>query len=494
MPRPRFRYYPGPPLATVVAILFGALAAFGFMTFRATLSPEFYRSMAYLSAIMFALAIGSTIWWLGMGVTFSPRERGIVITRRGREFAFRFTDIDALTVADTPRYDNYRRVAALNRTITIEGNGQTVKAHYIALPQDALDDLLMRLSVGLANERRPRSGKGWDIDESTLRWRGEPIPLGSIVRSGLFDNEVRAWRQGESTHFLAVPYSSRNARVLLHRLHTTQPSLQSSEQVAAPIVAPVTAQDGLGRLLFTRRTTFTSVIFKSAGIGLVLWGGWLAVDRFLAEYKRLGHGAVIGLAVLAVFHALYRATMRYKFHERGLMRSTILGNRTMAYADVERVRWREKVTTISHGIAVGTTLKFRLAGGEGTKPLLMHTHQFRAGDPDLQPVLNAISASIGRNLRKQLEREGRVEWTKDATFLREGLEVRTGFLGNKPELLPYDTPLGIHFTEGYLNIYRTMWRKPLVLLDSGSENFYPGLSLFYVLMRNLQRPQEEHTA
>jgi len=194
-----------------------------------------------------------------------------------------------------------------------------------------------------------------------------------------------------------------------------------------------------------------------------------------------------------VFHALYRITTRYRFHERGLTRSTLLGDRTMLYGQVESMTWRETVTMINHAIAIGTTMKIRLAGA-GEKPLQVKVHRFRGTDADLEPVRRAIAHNIALRLRQTLEREGRVAWTRDATFLREGLEVKTGLLGNKPALLPYDQPLGVQYSGAYLNIHRDTWRKPFVLLDARAENFYPGLTLFGMLMQRVNPLDEEHIA
>lgn len=496
MPRPRFRYFLGPIVSTVVFLLFAALAAFGYLTFRASMSPEFYRSMVYASAIMFGISVLAWIWWLSLGVTMSPHERGIVMTRRNKQFVFLYDEIDALTVADRARYDDARNVAAYDRVITIEANGQKAVARYLALPQDALDGLLQRFVARLASEPRPRSGAKWELDAMTLRWRGETIPLGAIVKAGVFDKEVRVWRANEAMHFMAVPYASRNARVLLQRLRTSAsatPSTITERKTAAATVLPSTAQDGIGRLLFTRRTSFLSVLFKSAAIAAVLWVAELWIDKQLPQFQRLGHGAIIGLAVLAVFHALYRITMRFRFHERGLTRSTILGNRTMLYAAVEKMLWKETVTMIGHGIAVGATLKFQLAGGDGTK-LRMNVHRFRTGDPDVEPVRNTIAHGVAHRLRTKVEREGRVVWTRNATFLREGLEVKTGLLGGKTELVPYDSTLNVAFSGAYLNVFRQSWRQPLVILDTREENFFPGLELFSMLMENVHQPGVEHTA
>jgi hypothetical protein len=51
-PRPAFRHYPGPIACGVIAILFAALAAQGYVRGVARLSPGFYQSITWLAAFM----------------------------------------------------------------------------------------------------------------------------------------------------------------------------------------------------------------------------------------------------------------------------------------------------------------------------------------------------------------------------------------------------------------------------------------------------------
>lgn len=484
--RPSFRYYPGPIVCAVAAIPFAAITALGYLTERHEWSPDFYRGAAIGTVVLIALAVFTTLLWMAMGITVSPRQLGVVIVTGRKQFSYRYADIDAFTVSDSPRYDNYRRVVALNRAITIEAEGEKKRFHYVAMPNDLLDDMLDRLTARIAAETRPRSGAKWELGTSTLRYRGEDVPLNQIAKAGIFDNEIRAWKRGEPMPFLAVPYSSRNARLLLYAFHNAPPA----EPVAASVIPSTTSVDGIGRELFVRRTSITSVIFTRFLAACVLWVGWIAVDKKLPEFNQLGHGALIGIAVLAALHALNRIAMRYRFHERGLTRTTLLGNRTLMYAQIASMTWSETVTMIQHSIPLGTTKKIRFVPIHG-KPLNLKMHRWTTTDTDLDSVRRVIADHIAANLHHQLEQEGRVPWTKDATFTREGLELKTGLLGNKLEFVPYDQQISVLMHEGFLNLYRETWRKPLVLLRCNGENFYPGFSLLFLLMHDVQVPQAQ---
>jgi len=483
MPRPRFRFYPGPVVCGVAFLLLAALAAFGLLTFRATLSPGFYQLIAGCAVLMLVLCILSTWWWLRLGVTMSLRELGVVLITHKRQYSILYADIDAVTIADSRRYDERRAVVAFNRTVTVEANGRKTRATYVALPNDALDPLLDRLAARVAAEPRPRSGDGWTVDLATLRWRGSDVPLHAIGKTGVFDGAVRLWLRGEDMHFASVPLSSRNAHVFLHLA-------QRGAAASPPVASPSSSTKGLGRLLFTRRTSATSVVFNTIIAFSVLWLAMLSVERFLeAVPMPAARGVLLGIGVLVVLRAIYRLTMRYRFHERGLTRTSIVGNRTLLYGQIRAMTWAE-TTTIIEGIATGTSVVAKLVPDDGTTPLVVRIHRFRAGDPDIVPLRHTIARSIGTHLREHLERDGRVPWTKDATFTAAGLEVKTGLFGGNTTLLPYDQPIGIRFSDGFLHLFRENWKKPLAILPASGENFYPGLALFEMLMENVTVPEE----
>jgi len=479
-PRPKFRFYPGPIAFGFGFALFSALAAFGFLTFRASASPGFYNFIAVLAAITGIGAVVTLLRWLTFGVTLAPRELGVVMVSGNKQTTLRYADIDAITIVDLPRFDENRAVVAFNRTITLESNNVKARARYIAMPHDPLDAMLARVIANIAATAKPRSGDDWSIDDATLRWRGDAVPLALIAQAGIFDDQVRVWRRGEESPFLAVPMSSRNAHLLLH---LTQHAASTS--VPTTTVAQSVASDGtaLGRLLFTRRTTITSVLVKLALIAGVLAVSMLAIDRVIPEFSRLGYGAIIAIAVLAWLNAMAQLTTRFHFHERGLVRKSLAGQRTMLYSAVTSLTWRETTNFINH-ISVGTTAKITFVTDD-SRPLRMHVHRFRAVDDDIVPVRRAISLNIARALRTELERGERVRWTSDATFTHAGLEVKTGLLGHGTELLPYDHPIGMRFSEGYLVLYRDTWRNPLSVLNASAENFYPGLALFETLMQQV---------
>jgi hypothetical protein len=463
IPRPPLKLYPGPAVAWPAAILFGALFSFGYFTFRYTLSPGFYQFIGACALGMLLLAVFTTINRARMHLKVSLRELGVVLNGR----AVRFAELDALTVADSRRYDNERNVIAMNRTITLETQSGRVRVSYLAVPNDPVDPVLDVITATMtARQHRGYRGRGWSIDGNTLVAGATRIPLATISAAGVYDDEVRIWLHGESHRALAVPVSSRNARVLL--------AIAAKTRTAAPPAMHAASQQptaGIGRLLFTRRTSLFSTMFSTAIYLPLTKVLHLVMQR---EGLPFADETAMAVAALVVLLAIRRVTRVYRFHERGV----IVGGRTLLFDDVATMRWVETSTLINHAIYVGTSMKVKLTPREG-RPLVIRLYRWRANDDDLLPMRYAISTRIAETLRVQLQREGRAPWVRGAAFTTGGIEV-------KKQLLAFDRPLHGFMRNGYFILFRERWQKPSAVLPASEDNFYPGLALFETLTS--QRP------
>ncbi len=483
--RPRFRYYPGPPTAAIVSIPFLALTLFGYLTFRAEMSPGFYSFTAWMTAFVLVMAVVTTVIWLRFGVTISLRELGVVIVSRGKTHEIRYADIDAITIYDKRRYDETATVRALTRTITLETATGKVKAEYVALPQDALDDTLDAIVERVAAEPRPRAGKGWSIEHGTLTVRRDRVPLSSISAAGVFERNVRLWKHNDEEHFFSVPHDTKNARVLLALAQ------RSASTAPAQASAASSTSSGIGRLLFSRRTTLLSGLGNTILVIFGLAVGWMCLEKYLGIPTKIALGAMIAVFVLWIFYSIYRATVRYRFHERALVRLSLLGTRTLAYANVAAMTWHESAATLEHAIPLGTTLKAKLLPDDGSRAVSIRIHRFRGRDGDLEPVRSHIAHHIAHTLQRHLEHGDEVQWTPTAKFKREGLEVKGGWLNKTITLLPYEQPIGVYPDKGFLVLYRESPHKPLAMLNINEANFYPGLALFEMLMQNVVQAVEK---
>ena len=454
--RPRFREYPGPAAGAILALPFAALAYFGFTTFRGALSPGFYWFMAVCAALMVLLSVVTTFLRLRFGITIALHELGVVMNGH----AIPYADIEALTIRDKRRFDEKATVRWVTRTITIEAAGRKAKAHFVAPPAEALDPLLDTLAARVAAQSRSSAGKGWRIEHGTFHARGTQVPLSTIAGAGVFEREVRLWRDRDEEHFFAVPYESKNARVLLALI-----SLLPNAGRQSPVPS------ALGRLLFARRTSAASVFGNTIMAIFLLALAWVGMERYLHFSTELALGIAFGGFVVWIFYSMYRVTVRYRFHERALVRSSILGTRTLSYANVATMKWSETATTVEGAIPMGTTVKAKLVPEGDSSALSVTLHRFRGDDADLGAVRNAIASHIAEKLRARFERGEEIAWTSGAKFTRAGLALKKHFV-------PYDEPVGIAFRDGFLMFFRGESRQPFALLSASDENFYPGLMLF----------------
>jgi hypothetical protein len=475
--RPGFRHYPAPAGGVILALPLAGVAYFGFSTFRGALSPGFYWFIVACAALLVLLSAVTTFFWIRFGLTISLRELGVAITARGKEHELRYADIDAITIRDKRRYDDRRMVAALTRTILLEAEGRGIKAQFVTPPQEALDNVLDELVERIAEHPRSRAGRGWSIEQSTLEARRERVPLPAITAAGVFEREVRLWKHRDEEHFFSVPYESKNARVLLALARRSAPAAAHAEPASS---------SGIGRLLFARRTSLISGAGNTLMAGFCLAMVWMVLERYLHVDPQVALGAVIAGFVLWIFYSIYRATVGYRFHERAVVRTSLLGTRTLAYANVAVMRWSESTTLLQHAIPLGTTVKAKLVPDDGSPALSVRLHRFRSNDGDLRFVRDAIAHPIAHALHARLDRGDEIPWTAQAKFTGNGLVLK----GN---VLPYDQPLCALFRDGFLMLYRDNWRKPLALLQSSDVNFYPGLVLFELVMEQLVTERAQTT-
>ena len=470
--RPGFRQYPGPATGAILAIPFAAISIWGFATFRASASPMFFYLLSASTGLLLLMSLVTTFFWFRFGMTLSLHELGATLTTRGKEHEIRYADVDALTVRDKRRYDERAVVRVLTRTILIETAGGTVKAQFVASPRETFDETLNLYAERIAAQSRPREGKGWRVDLSTLHARGNTVPLSTITAAGLVERDVRLWKNRETHPFLSIPHDSTNARVLL----ALASRIQAIE--ATPVIETSAPSSGLGRLLFDRRTSLSSVFGNTLIAAFAIACAFGLIIKFVPAFIPHFKAPAIGVFALWLIYAFHRATVRYRFHERALVRSTLFSSRTLAYSDVASMRWHLSSTSLEHAIPMGTTTKATLVPDDGSSAVSIRLHRFRGEDHDLAAVRQAIAQNIANKLREEFDRGNEVAWTKDAKFTRDGVAV-------KKQLFAYDEPIGILIRGGYLMFYRESWNKPLAILDAGGVNFYSGLILCSTLMPNM---------
>jgi hypothetical protein len=363
---------------------------------------------------------------------------------------------------------------------------------------DPLAGLIQRLQGRLSQRMEGElarggtaSGDGWHLSRTAITLgrppHDEQIPLSDVTAVEAFDGQMCIWRSSSDVAAVKLPLSGRNVHLL--------PALVRPFLVQARSANPSSdAFSGLGRVLFERRPHRNTVLAVSiAGVMMAATGAALlatfggrqnvAEGIFVAALVLLGVGPVLGLV------GWWLARTSFRCHERGVWKTTPLGQQTLRYEDVGRFQY-SAVRHYHNGAYLGTQLSLRfrpLTSARGAP--IKFTTRIRGDDDDLEGLRDSISQQIAARLAEQLRAGQAVEWTPNLQFLPEGIRYRPGGLfGRKPpQLLPYSEYGGHDLKDGAIYLFARGTQKHVVREQTTADNFYPGLFLLLLL---LHEPEE----
>jgi hypothetical protein len=396
--------------------------------------------------------------------TLTPHERGVAVALASRRFAFTFDELERVTVVQKEQLNNGVRTG-LRRSVALQGASDRVR--FESFTRDNTPD-----TVGEAAEARVMSGgslrgAGWAVDSAGLRAkRGAPVPLAEITAAGIHQDRLSLWRGEEAEAFFTVAAASANARVL-HALVARRLERQ-----------PERPTRGMGRLLFqkssSRLTAGVAALF-----GIVVAGTGLATGdaAVMALCSFLGLLCVVGGAALL--------RQRFQAFEMGLVRRTLFGERTVLYADVERLTY---VATRHYynGVYTGTQLVIKCGTAHGT---VSFSSTVRGQESDLEGLREHMARIVARKLYTRLQQETEVPWVNGVKISRTGLRFRRHkMIGRGEEVFRPWSELRFSIQEGFLHLFEPDQKKSTAWFECGTENFYPGLVLFETL------PAEEASA
>ena len=209
------------------------------------------------------------------------------------------------------------------------------------------------------------------------------------------------WRRGVDAAVAKLPLSGRNVYLL--------PAL------VQPFLSPTAeARDnksdaGLGRVLFERRANWTTVLAAAiAGIAMTAIGGGMLSSYLLQQNGN--EGLVVGGIILVIAGlldgvvAFWLAFTAFRCHERGVWQRTLLGQKTLRYADVGGFQF-SAVRDYHHGAYTGTqlTMRFRpLAADRGRA--IRYLTRIKGDDDDLESLRDSVSRIIAGAMAEQLSR------------------------------------------------------------------------------------------
>ncbi len=327
-----------------------------------------------LAAVTTALMSVSSIlalWrYIHSGVTVSASDHAVVLN--GRELAF--SSIDSIAFQERPRVSaRDKRTIAFIRWLAIVAEGQTYRFKWWGLKDDPVTPIVQQLLQRMEDEtqRRTLEGDGWSVDHADLFTDHGATPLATLSAAGIYDDQVRLWRDSESEAFIGVPKTSPNALVLL--------------RVANGRAGPAPDSGTLGRLLFTRKPSGVVNILMALLTGaVVLLCAFAVIERWAPHFlEELDLGCGI-LTLILLIRAFLSFGTRYRFYERGVVATSIGGRSETLYADVQRVTWRERRMNWL-GAYLGTRVYARLYPAAGP-PLRISLYRRRFSDPDMDWV------------------------------------------------------------------------------------------------------------
>ena len=314
------------------------------------------------------------------------------------------------------------------------------------------------------------SGDGFELDNQMLTINPQKapmsIPVKEITSMGIFDEELRIWRQGQDEAALSLPLHARNCYPLELLLKT---------RITAPEEQPQSTH-GLGRVLFERKMARGWVITLWVLAVLSLMAGAVMA---IAEWWLLLGG--LGFAGVFVLCALNGARSVFRCHERGVYKRSLMGERELRYDELASFSYGA-TRHYHNGVYTGThlTLKFIPPAESGKKALYYNTTT-KHGDAELDNLRDHISGVLAARMAELLSQNQPVQWTKNLRFMPEGIEYRpAGFLGRKDAvLLPFDQIHGFDIQQGFFMIWEKEKKKPVISEAISEDNFFPG---YFVLL------------
>jgi hypothetical protein len=302
------------------------------------------------------------------------------------------------------------------------------------------------------------------------------VPLEQINGAAWYDDVFYLWQEEFDEPVLEVPTSALNALILADIMGSI---VDGTPKGAA------TSNTGPGRMFgeFNEmRQTFAIAV--GGGIALAVLLAIVAapvdLDRFMIFGPLIaGGGAIAACSILKLGNETLRC------FEREIVRTCNGKKTSIRYDQLESMSMRWVDHYYNHGYThTSVEMKFE-AGAAVSKPINFNAKCKRHPNEDgqceaLGELQQRASAAIADRLAEQLQREGRVAWTKKLTILPDGLEVKK-LMKSQPQFIPYADIKKWSIDSGTLKIWSNDKWMSQAGEDTSTTNFFPGWMLFISL-------------
>jgi hypothetical protein len=286
-----------------------------------------------------------------------------------------------------------------------------------------------------------------------------------------------------------LPLGGRNVYLLPALAHPFMSEHQRGKETAE--------SGGLGRILFERKTRRTTIVLTIiGGLVMLLVGVILFIGGMIAQNDE-GPPLIIGILLslggpLISLLGVSFAFSSFRCHEQGVFQKSLLGAKTLRYADVGSFLY-SATRHYHNGAYTGTHLLLQFRPQSAGQPTIKYSSTSHGDDDDLDELRDFISRAIAARKAAQINPGQPVTWTANLQFLPEGIRYRPpGLLGKKDfQLLPYAEYGGYDLQQGVFYLFAKGRPKHIATEQAAADNFYPG---FFLLMLLLHQPVEAEEA
>src|SRR6185369_16616775 len=129
----------------------------------------------------------------------------------------------------------------------------------------------------------------------------------------------------------------------------------------------------------------------------------------------------------------------FRCHEHGVWKKTLLGSRSLCYADLSRFQF-SAVKHYHHGAYLGTQVTMRFVPSATGGKSMRYSTRTKGEDDDLDRLRDSVSRLLADNMAQRFTTGESIPWTKNLEFTPEGIRYRAiGFIVRKaPQLLRYE--------------------------------------------------------
>jgi hypothetical protein len=407
--------------------------------------------------------------------------RGFTVRRGSTVQAIAYDELETLNLVERALLRNGVHLGWLR---TVVARSQGVKAGFSVFAPEGQRDpgakLIGRLFAEAEEAVRKRieaggmlHGDGWTLDAKGLWPHGEPVvALSELRAAGNSQGHVSLWRGTEEKPFLSVLEGGPNAHLLLAlaRRHLSAPGSTVGSRVEAD-VSP------LGRVVYAKsRDPFGAGCLGLVGLFSLCFG---TMFSFGDSGSRPVAPFLLAVGVLCGFIGAQIFASHIQCHERGLVRRTLFGSRTLLYTDIESFCFGTS-REYEKGLYAHTNIWLFISPREGL-PISFNT-EAHGNDADLELLRDNLARIVANRLYQQLRAGGDpVRWGGGNVRLGHGALVFHADGQQPPRSLAYSADLRFSIEDGNCSLFVRGEPKPVLTLLCAEANFYPGLLVFHRL-------------